>query len=269
MFLSISRELGEETEKRVRKSRAKKNWTLRNLLLRLHARSCQVTAEIITLVENGYADGAMARWRTLHEICVVATVISDSGEDLAERYVDHEIIESKRALDEYMICHKLLGYKPISKRETAHVNQAYDAAIEKYGKDFGAPYGWASAHLKKKRPAFRDLESRADQSFMRSQYKMASYNVHAGSKSMFFRLSMLSEQSHVLAGASNAGLDEPGQNTAYTLAMIDGVLCHERMNNLNVQIQIRTILLLRDQIVRAFVSADRKLRQDEASLARK
>ena len=53
--------------------------------------------EIICLLENGFADGAMARWRTLHEIAIVAIVLSKHGEDIAQGYLDHQAVESKRA----------------------------------------------------------------------------------------------------------------------------------------------------------------------------
>ena len=39
---------------------------------RLHARACQIAQEVLTLLSAGYADGAMGRWRSLHEVTVVA-----------------------------------------------------------------------------------------------------------------------------------------------------------------------------------------------------
>jgi len=39
----------------------------------------------------------MARWRTLHEINVVITLIAEDGDELAERYLAHDIVESARA----------------------------------------------------------------------------------------------------------------------------------------------------------------------------
>lgn len=38
----------------------------------LHGRSCMVTSEIYGLLRTGHAAGAQARWRTLHELAVVA-----------------------------------------------------------------------------------------------------------------------------------------------------------------------------------------------------
>lgn len=105
MLLTMSRELGSE----IAESRPPDRSHLNNVLLRLHFRSCQVTAEIITLLENGYADGAMARWRTLHEISIVITLINEHGEPLAERYIAHRAIEAKTGKDQYMQCCEQLG----------------------------------------------------------------------------------------------------------------------------------------------------------------
>ncbi len=99
-------------------------------------RASQVTDEIVCLLENGFADGAMARWRTVHEIGVVAAVLSLHGDSIAERYLAHQAIESKRAMDKYLACYKLLGYKPLLAREQKKIIKAYDQAIARYGKPF-------------------------------------------------------------------------------------------------------------------------------------
>ena len=66
MLLTISREFGEEAHAKARRSRARSSRYRTDVLLRLHACACQVAGEIIKLMESGRADGAMARWRTLH-----------------------------------------------------------------------------------------------------------------------------------------------------------------------------------------------------------
>jgi hypothetical protein len=79
-------------------SRRSKNGLLQEweILIRLLVRAWQVTDEILCLLENGFADGAMARWRTLHEIHVVAAVLMRHGESITERYLAHQAVESKR-----------------------------------------------------------------------------------------------------------------------------------------------------------------------------
>lgn len=76
MMYTIASEIGGENAKRNRRSRSKKKRVLCDTLVRLHARACQVLLEIIVLMEDGLADGAMARWRTLHELTIVATLLA-------------------------------------------------------------------------------------------------------------------------------------------------------------------------------------------------
>jgi hypothetical protein len=68
MLLAIVTEWAQGFYERRRRVNGGRLSHLDDVVLRLHVRACQVTGEIIVLLENGYADGAMARWRTLHEI---------------------------------------------------------------------------------------------------------------------------------------------------------------------------------------------------------
>lgn len=261
MLLTISRELGSEIAKLLPPAKSHLN----NVLLRLHVRACQVTAEIITLLENGYADGAMARWRTLHEIGIVMTLINEHGEPLAERYVAHSAVEAKTSKDQYAQCYEQLGYLPITQSECKKIDKAYDLAITKYGKDFQGPYGWAAGYVKKSgkgRIGFGDLEAAAGKAEMASHYKLASYNVHAGPHALFFRLGLWGE-SGLLAGPSNAGLTEPGQNTAVTFTLTSLLLAKDCIN-LDVLVGMKMLQQLRDEIPRAFDRAERKLKSDHA-----
>ena len=259
MLLTMCREMGGEVHGRVHRSKSRKNRALRTILLRLHMRACQITAEIITLMENGFADGAMARWRTLYEIGVVSTVLSDGGDELAKKYIAHEAIESKFALDEYDRCHEALGFRPLPLKERRAVEKAFEAAVKAYGPEFGRPYGWASKHLRIKKVTFKDLEDAADRSSMRSYYKMASYNVHADAKGVFHRLGVLGDPSIMIAGASDAGFVEPGQNTAITLVQITTLLFRERLANLDAMIRMQLLIKVRDGIPGALMKASRSL----------
>ena len=65
---------------------------------------------------------------------------------------------------------------------------------------------------------------------MRSHYQMGNDNVHAGIKSMYVRLGLVGNYDGLLAGRSNGGLMEPGQNTAHTLTQISMVVfCRNRI----------------------------------------
>jgi hypothetical protein len=261
MLLTLSREWCQETHNDENLLSPQIRTQQKAILIRMLTRACQVTDEIICLLENGFADGAMARWRTLHEINVVAAVISRHGEGIAERYLAHQTVESKRALDKYAICCKLLGHKLPSAREQRKILKAFDGAVAKYGKAFKSDYGWASSHLKMERPTFADLEVEAGCAEMRSYYQMGNDNVHAGIKSMFMRLGLLNNYDRLVAGRSNAGLIDPGLNSAHTLTQLSVLVCLSNAK-LDDLVLAQMMAMLRDEIQRSFHHADKLLRKD-------
>lgn len=56
----------------------------------LNGRALQQYFEIMILIENGLADGAYARWRSLYELSVIATFINDNGEKTAKSFIESE-----------------------------------------------------------------------------------------------------------------------------------------------------------------------------------
>jgi hypothetical protein len=58
----------------------------------------------------------------------------------------------------------------------------------------------------------------------RANYRIASHNVHANPKGVFFKLGMLAESQVLLAGPSNAGLADPGHGAALSLSRVTAAL---------------------------------------------
>ena len=266
-LLTCSREIGGDFAARNARSKSRRNRSLHDVLMKLHARACQVTAETITLMENGYADGAMARWRTLYEIGVVARVIADGGDELAQRYIAHQKVEAKLSLDEYHRCHVALGYKPFPKSKAKRIEAANARVLEKYGKEFGSPYGWAAEHLKKKKPSFSELQLAAGRAEMASHFRMASHGIHAGPQGMYFKLGLLGPKPSIISGASNAGFAEPAQNVALTLAQVTSLLWPKHPGPFDL-IWMKAFVLVREAIPQALLRADRKLKRDDAAVRR-
>jgi hypothetical protein len=267
MLLTMSRELGDSINKEVRQSLdASAHYHLIEVLCRLHARACQIGEEILCLLEGGFADGAMARWRTLHEVAVVASFVATHGEDLAERYVLHQAVESKRAAAEYEKCAPDLGYERLEQDELEAVQKSYDAAIARFGPGFGkGDYGWAVRHLQKPQPSFKDIEQATNNEYLRAHSRMAGHNVHANPKGVFFKLGLLRDSRLLLAGPSNAGLAEPGQCTALSLADTSATL-GTLQPTLDNNLAIRMIAQLVHEIAGGFANAEERLAADEASL---
>ncbi|MBE1528965.1 hypothetical protein GGC65_003421 [Sphingopyxis sp. OAS728] len=260
MMYTISTEIGNEVVKSRRRSHAKKAPVLHDTMVRLHARACQVTLEIITLMERGFADGAMARWRTLHEITIVAALLVEHGEDLAVRYRAHEAVESKRAMDRFALYHEQLGYGPPSAEEIEAIDRDYEAVLARFGDRFGSEYGWAAFHLDMKKPRLVDLEAALGRAAMQSYYRMASYNVHAGTRGLTFRLGILEGENApiAIAGASNAGFVDPARNTASDLTFITSLLS-SGTDRFDRMVEWQILINLRDELPKKLDKAQREL----------
>jgi hypothetical protein len=205
----------------------------------------------------------MARWRTLHEIAVIALFIGAHGEDLAERYVLHQHVESRRAARDYIACQERLGYEPLDPSEIEAVEQLYATLLERFGHSFGTPYGWAAEQLGIKKPAFERIERVAGIDHLRAHYRLASHNVHANPKGVFFKLGLLNELDCLLAGPSNAGLADPGHSAAISLVQTSTPLglLHPTFDNIVV---LRIMVLLEREIGQAFGDAHQQLVHDSA-----
>lgn len=228
MMLTISREIGPEFTAWAGTEDAPDTPVRHAALMKLHARGCQIADEIICLMENGFADGAFARWRTLHEVSVIATFLAHGDEELANRYFDHEAVESKRAMDLFKVHYDALGYDKPDDEEIARIEQAYEECLERYEDRFGAEFGWAAPHLGKKRMRFIDLEEAVGQIAARSYYKFDSYNVHASPRGINYRLGLIDQDEVLLAGRSNIGFFEPAHNTAQALCQLNSAILRDR-----------------------------------------
>lgn len=189
----------------------------------LHAKACRTTAEIIHLLEGGFADGAHSRWRGLHELAVVALFISNGDEDLAERYLAHSEIQQYKGATEYQEQCTALGFEPLEAGDIAELARRRDMLIKKYGRDFRKDYGWAANHLGDSGPNFRKIEAKAGLAMWRPLYMQASQGIHAGSHGLKKQAIMAipsNAEGSFLVGRSNIGLCDPGHSAAISLSQV-------------------------------------------------
>jgi hypothetical protein len=258
LLVGISRELGEHVNVALRQEPGERPHLI-EVVTRLHARSCSVGEEVIALLEGGFADGAMARWRTLHEIAVTASFICEHGEELAERYMLHQVVESKRAMDAYATCQPKLGYEPLTDAEVDATERAFAAVIARFDEEFGKPYGWAVPHLQHPKNAkFDEIERTVGLGHMRAHYKLASHGVHANPKGIFFRLGLLREEDVLLVGASDAGFADPGHSTAISVLQTSATLGLLRPTIDNL-VALKVMMKLVDEIGETFAAAAARL----------
>lgn len=229
-------------------------------LTRLHARACQIANEVLWLCQGGFADGAMARWRSLHEVAVVSVFIAEHDEDLARDYLDFQAVEAERSAARYEKCCEELEFDHLDDAIIDDIKNKAEEFRRRYGESFKGSYGWASKPLQKGNPSFADIEAACDLSFIRTFYKFASDNVHAGPKGIFHKLGLaLSQNDTLLAGPSNEGMVDPLQCASLSL-----VYATEAVMSLNPSFDYEAFEMLfwwwHEDLQRELVEAQEKLK---------
>lgn len=194
------------------------------LSAQFHARGCQLFKEILELITSGFPEAALARWRTLHELNVVAHFIIDKGGDTAERYLLYETVEEYQSAKRYDQCYEALGYEPLEEGLLDRLRADVSDLENRFGSGFKKAYGWAAGVIDKNRISFLDIEEAAGFEKTRAHYSFASHSIHATTKGTLHRLSQPQNQDGLIAGPSVWGLDEPITCTAVTVAQLFAIL---------------------------------------------
>jgi hypothetical protein len=264
MLITVAHEAGETHVEDLRSGlppeEASQEPVLLKVLTSIHCRACRTAREIVCLLKAGYADGAHARWRSLHELAVTALFLIEHRGDTPQRYLDHAAVERWRAAKQYQQhCH-VLGYEPYSAHELVELEKDSNAVVGTYGAPFEEDYGWAAKALAVPRPTFTKIEASLNISHWRPHFRLACQSVHAGSQSLFFSLGLpRHSRTILLAGASDAGLADPGHQMAISLTMVT-VAFLTVLPTLDGLVASRCLLTLSDDIgkelLRAHVSTD-------------
>lgn len=223
-FILLAQEIGGEYNDFIRIDAENENTPRFEILSRSHARASQISLEILALLKNGFADGAHARWRTLHEIAVETNIIEKNDDELAIRYLSFDAIQNYKSAKSYQEHAEELHFEPLSDDEIQELENTYRELIEVYGENFANDNGWAISLVNKSRPSFYDLEKMAEFDHIRPFYKLACLNVHGGPRGLLFRLGLLEDQNILLAGPNTNGLGDPIQNTAFSLLQVTASL---------------------------------------------
>lgn len=272
--LEVALEAGGEFNNRHRPAAAEENDYLFEGLTRLHARGCLTAFEVFTLLRTGYPDGAYVRWRTLHELAVVSTVLVERGQgnDLAERFLLHEKAEHAWDAPSYQRHAPTLGYEPFTDQEMRELQRVRDELVGRFRGEFARPNGWATGLFTPERaPRFSELEELAGMAHMQPWYKLTSHKVHAGSKGTALNLRARGPHRILLAGPSNADLADPGHGALIALAQItSALLLRTRTESISEEplriLVSKALLRLTDMAGAAFLTAHNKLEEDEAKV---
>ena len=190
-----------------------------NALQNIQARALLISRECLTLIKNGYPDGAFSRWRTIYELSVIGKLLYDeNSQDLCERYLNYYHIQEY--LDEKYSRER--GHQDHTDESFKILEQNYNFMINKYGKDYAkGDYGWANDVFNKKRVTFQEIKDRVDMDGLYGYYKLSSAYIHGNHKANEESLGVIPNLGKLkLVGPSNYGLSIPMQNVAISLVNI-------------------------------------------------
>lgn len=246
-------------------------------LSRLHGKATLTASEILSLLETGHAMGAMARWRTLHEVDVASAFLSQQSDEISYRYLRYEEVQTLKARRAYDRFHERLGYEPTDLEADGDPEALKSELIEEFGKEFLERNGWATPVFGF-RPSDAQIEEAAELDHYRPYYYLASDAVHATPKGLMANMQQVGDVPMIMAGPSNAGLADPGHGGALSLTRATITLTHYCGFSLgdgagdeeSASIVLTTHLLLElaDRVGQAFLEAHHRLEADEEAINR-
>ena len=160
-----------------------------DIAFKLQGKAVVVSKEILMLLQAGYADAAISRWRTLHEISVILGLITDSlknnkdtAKKIAIRFYNRSIVE------EFKIVKNQNSKTEKKSEEYFNLKTKVEKIKQEYGEKFiYEDYEWARPALIniKGKIYFSHLEEKNGNTHLTSYYKMANNQIHSTSFGLY------------------------------------------------------------------------------------
>jgi hypothetical protein len=232
-----------------------------NIISLLHGRACTVAAEVLCLLRGGFADGAAARQRTLHELAVVINLITRDV-DLAHRYADYAIVEQREDMRTYQRHAEALGRAPFPQVDVDRLEAQYEEVLQRRGERFGKWNQWAAPLFPgRTQITFVMLEEKAQLAHFRPYYRHANHAVHAGPRAAVLNLHRDNYPWTIGAGARvNVDIAEIGHAALVSLLQCTAPLVTdlpEASGRLDFLLQVQVLQRLTEDAGLAFYRAAR------------
>lgn len=258
LLIEIAIEAGGSFNSRLRPEAAKNGDLLFDVVVRLHAKGCLISKEILALLKNGFADGAYARWRALHELSVTSMFLAKHGVDAVRSYTDFEFVEAYKGASQLNRYESRINATGFTEDAINNFKSQYDAVIAKHGSEFAKQYGWARKFLPKERPTFFALEKDVGLDHWRPYYKWASQNIHADVMAIRYSLGLCEATEDILqVGPSDSGMTDPAHSTAISLSQLTCTTLF-LSPNLDDVVAAKMLSTLSDEVGKAFIERDKE-----------
>lgn len=225
MLIVTSHEAGGAVYNDEKKRAEEKNDLKLGALASLHARAVLVSREIFCLLKGGFPDGALGRWRTLHEIAVVATFLSRNSQLVSKRYLAKRHVIAFEAAKQYREYEKQAGLEPFGDIEFQRLSDIKEAVVSEFGFEFSkGDWSWAKPELSGTATFFQ-IEKAVGLDHWRPRYKWACADTHGNYRPPNAMLGVSENRGLVLlAGESNSAMADPAQMMAISLAIATSAL---------------------------------------------
>ena len=250
----------------------KKKNDLEEVLCRLHSRAVLRTNEILTLLKNGFPDGAFASWRSLFETTIVALIIIQEYEQdpkIAERYIKYIAVNQKKQAEVYNEHLDVWMYEKIDDDRISELKKEVEDLKNKYGKNFDKEYGWFRP-AEQRTYKLDEISKLVRNECMKPYYKLSSSEIHPVPSSLYHKLGLLhgTYNENYLMNGSNIGFVDPAQLTILNLWQVTGILSSMLSSDHFID-----IFFLREEVIniaKLFHEAEQKiLKEDLKSNANK
>jgi Family of unknown function (DUF5677) len=193
-------------------------------------------------LKGGFPDGALARWRTLHEISVTMMYLVKHGEDAAKAYLLSFHFAARRAALQLNEHFERGNFVKFSANELEEFNTRCEMASKALGRTVanGKDGEWPAIYKHKN---FAEIEKDVGMEHWRPRYKWASIQNHANHRPNDKLLGLVESQENFhLVGPSNSGFVDPFQMTAISLAQATTTYL---LHSANADRIVHTAVLLR------------------------
>ena len=229
------------------------------VFMRQHAHACRIAGEIIHLLEGGYPDAALARWRTLYEMVVTCLVIKKCGREAAIDYVKHGKVQKAEEVEEHRKTANAMGQETFTDEEAQYFAELKQTITN-------GELGW---HWARKHTGFKQigkLREYVELDKWSHNYKLASRNIHSDYYEMASLYAMQeAKKDMLLCGPSNSGLTEPAHFTAISLAQLTSIFLTSYIDDANSGLDYRDSTLFIKvienyvkEVGEAFLSVEKK-----------
>ena len=230
-----------------------------------------MASEVQGLLRSGHAAGAQARWRTLHELAVIAFVLGSHDAEISERFLLHRQVERYKDARQYQLYCEALGYEPFSDEEMDEIRQQHDEVVARYGPPYKNDWGWAmSLFPVGQQASFSKLEQLAGLEHFKPWFRLSSHGIHSGATGAIHIRGFYGKSDTMLACPSNAGLADPGNGALISLHQVTtALLLYGGSNGPEPQdlLTLKAIANLLDQAQQAFLEIHHALEAEEAAIA--